>query len=65
MPTLDARQAERVQVVKGVLVQTLTLDQGAARLGIDRDVLERLVEGCRARVIATLGEDALLSTASR
>ena len=62
MPTLDARQAERLQVVKGVLVETLTLEQGAARLGIDPDVLARLVDGCRARVIATLGEDALSSS---
>ena len=59
VPTLDARQALRLQVVKGVLVRSLTLEQGAARLGVDVSELARLVEGARRAVIATLGEAAL------
>ena len=59
VPAIDARQALRLSVVKGVLVNTLTLEQGAARLRVEPTELARLVEGARRAVIAALGESAL------
>lgn len=59
VPQLDARQALRLEVVKGVLVNTLTIEQGAARLRVEPAELARLVDGARRAVIAALGEHAL------
>ncbi len=59
VPQMDAAQALRLQVVKAVLLDDITLDQGAARLRVPREELERLVAGARRAVIAALGEAAL------
>ena len=59
VPQVTAAQALRLEVVKGVLLGTLELEQGAARMRVPVEELARLVEGARRAVIATLGESAL------
>lgn len=46
-------------VIRGVLTEELTIEQGAAKLGLPHAELYRLVMGARRRVIETLGEQAL------
>ena len=52
--------ALRFEVVRGVLMGTMTLVQGANKLHIGLFELSRLVNGTRAAVIRELGEDALM-----
>lgn len=59
VPLVTAAQALRLEVIKGVLLGTLELEQGAARMRVSCDELARLVDGARRAVIATLGESAL------
>jgi len=61
---LTAQDALRFEVVRGVLVGTLTLEQGARRMRVTRADLARLVEGARQAVIRELGEEALEAVAS-
>jgi hypothetical protein len=56
---LTPQHAQRFDVVRGILVGSLRLDQGARRLRMPIEELERLVEGARRAVIQQLGEDAL------
>ncbi len=56
---LSAARARQLEVVRGVLVGAITVEQGARRLRVARAELARLVEGARRAVIAALGEDAL------
>lgn len=51
---VDARLAARFEVVRGILVGTLTVQQGARRLRITVDRLAALVEGARQHVLAAL-----------
>ena len=53
-------QALRFEVVRGVLMGTMTLVQGANKLHIGLFELSRLVNGARAAVIRALGEEALV-----
>jgi hypothetical protein len=52
--------ALRLEVVRGVLMGTMTLAQGANQLRIPMFQLSRLVNGARVAVIRALGEDALV-----
>ena len=52
-------EALRFEVVRGVLMGTMTIVQGANKLHIGLFELSRLVNGARAAVIRALGEDAL------
>lgn len=56
---LTAQHALRFEVVRGVLVGSLTLAQGARRLRKPMAEVAELVEGARRAVIRTLGEQAL------
>jgi hypothetical protein len=56
---LTAKHAQRFDVVRGILVGTLRLDQGARRLRMPLEELERLVDGARQAVVRELGEEAL------
>lgn len=56
---LTARDALRFETVRGVLMGTLTLDQGARRMRCTTETLARLVDGARRAVVRELGEDAL------
>ena len=56
---LTAVHALRFEVVRGVLMGTLTLEQGARRMRATPDDVARLVEGARQAVIRELGEEAL------
>ncbi len=56
---LTAAHAARFDVVRGILVGSLRLDQGARRLRMSEDELARLVEGARQAIIRELGECAL------
>jgi hypothetical protein len=56
---LTAQHALRFEVVRGVLMGTLTLEQGARRMRATVELVAQLVEGARAAVIRELGEDAL------
>jgi hypothetical protein len=49
---VDARLAARFEVVRGILLGTLTFLQGARRLRMRLDALEALVDGARRRVLA-------------
>ncbi len=53
-------EATRFEVVRGVLMGTMTLVQGANKLHIGLFELSRLVNGARAAVIRALGEEALV-----
>jgi hypothetical protein len=48
---LPAKEVTRFEVVKGVLLGTLTLEQGARRMRITPDALARLVDGARRAVV--------------
>jgi hypothetical protein len=56
---LTPQHALRFDVVRGILVGSLRLDQGARRLRMSVEELARLVDGARRAVIQQLGEDAL------
>jgi hypothetical protein len=56
---LTAKDAQRFDVVRGILVGSLRLDQGARRLRMSQDELARLVDGARQAVLRELGESAL------
>lgn len=56
---LTAQHALRFDVVRGILVGSLRLDQGARRLRMPVEELARLVDGARRAVIQELGEIAL------
>lgn len=56
---VTAAHALRFEVVRGVLMGTLTLEQGARRMRSSPDELARLVEGARQAVLRELGDDAL------
>lgn len=56
---LSPERALRFEVVRGVLMGTMTLFEGAMKLGIDLDDLAALVVGARQAVIRALGENAL------
>lgn len=56
---VSAEDALRFEVVRGVLTGSTTLAQGANKLGMPIFELSRLVNGARAAVIRTLGEEAL------
>lgn len=56
---LTPQHALRFDVVRGILVGSLRLDQGARRLRMPEEELARLVDGARRAVIQQLGEDAL------
>jgi hypothetical protein len=56
---LSPESALRFQVVRGVLTGTMSLYEGALKLGLDIDDLAALVCGARQAVIRALGEDAL------
>ena len=56
---VSAEEAQRFEVVRGVLTGSLTLVQGANLLGMPMLELARLVNGARAAVIRELGEQAL------
>jgi hypothetical protein len=51
---VDAPLAARFEVVRGILVGSLTLRQGARRLRMELAALATLVEGARQRVLAAL-----------
>jgi hypothetical protein len=51
---VDVRLAARFEVVRGILVGTMTLRQGARRLRMELEALAMLVEGARQRVLAAL-----------
>jgi len=53
-------EALRFEVVRGVLMGTMSLVQGANKLHIGLFELSRLVNGARAAVIRALGEEALV-----
>jgi len=53
-------EALRFEVVRGVLMGTMTIVQGANKLHIGIFELSRLVNGARAAVIRAFGEDALV-----
>lgn len=56
---LTAVHAARFDVVRGILVGSLRLDQGARRLRMPIEELARLVDGARQAVVRELGEQAL------
>ena len=56
---LSPQAALRFQVVRGVLIGSITLHEGALQLGMDIDDLAALVCGARQAVIRALGEHAL------
>ena len=56
---LTPQHALRFDVVRGILVGSLRLDQGARRLRMPVDELARLGDGARRAVIRELGEIAL------
>lgn len=56
---LTPQHALRFDVVRGILVGSLRLDQGARRLRMPVEELARLVDGARRAVIRELGEVAL------
>ena len=56
---LSPERALRFEVVRGVLTETMTLFEGATKLGLDIDDLAALVAGARQAVIRALGEHAL------
>jgi hypothetical protein len=56
---LTAKHALRFDVVRGILVGSLRIDQGARRLRMPVEELARIVDGARRAVIAELGEAAL------
>jgi hypothetical protein len=51
---VSARLAARYEVVRGILVGSLTVEQGARRLRMPPAQLEVLVDGARQRVQAAL-----------
>jgi len=57
--TLTRYEILRFEVVRGVLLGKLTLDEGARALEMPVTELSRLVTGARAAVIRTLGASAL------
>jgi hypothetical protein len=56
---MTRERALQLQVIRGVLMHVLTIDQGANRLGMPSAELQRLVIGARRAVIDALGEAAL------
>jgi hypothetical protein len=56
---LTPQHALRFDVVRGILVGSLRIDQGARRLRMPVEELARLVDGARRAVIQQLGEAAL------
>jgi len=57
---VSAEDALRFEVVRGVLMGTMTIVQGANKLHIGIFELSRLVNGARAAVIRAFGEEALV-----
>ena len=57
--TLTPAEVWRFEVVRSVLLEQLTLSEGAELLEMPEPALERLVTGARDRVIATLGIEVL------
>ena len=56
---LTAAHALRFEVVRGVLMGTLTLEQGARRMRSTPEEVAKLVDGARRAVVRELGEDAI------
>jgi hypothetical protein len=56
---VSPEDAVRFEVVRGILTGSMTIVQGANKLGMPIFELSRLVNGARAAVIRTLGEEAL------
>jgi hypothetical protein len=56
---VSPEDAQRFEVVRGVLTGVLSLEGGARKLRMPLAELSRLVAGARAAVIRALGEDAL------
>lgn len=59
---LSAARAREFEVVRAVLLGSLTLAQGARRLRLPQHNLQRLVEGARRAVIAAGLERELAAT---
>jgi hypothetical protein len=57
--TLSRHEVLRFQVVRGVLLLELTLEEGARQLGMPMTELSMLVAGARMAVIRALGHTAL------
>jgi hypothetical protein len=51
---VNARLASKFEVVRGILIGSLTLRQGARRLRMQLAALDALVEGARQQVLAAL-----------
>ena len=58
-----AAEALRFEVVRGVLIGSLTLAQGARRMRVAKDELARLVDGAR-RAVITAGLESELAAAN-
>lgn len=56
---LAPEDALRFEVVRGVLTQALTLEEGARKLAMPLPELAKLVAGARRAVVRALGEGAL------
>lgn len=56
---VSAEEAVRFEVVRAVLMGTMSLVQGANKLRMPMLELARLVNGARVAVIRALGEDVL------
>jgi len=56
---LTAQHALRFEVVRGILMGSLTLEQGARRMRTTVELVAQLVEGAHAAVVRELGEAAL------
>ena len=57
---VSAEEALRFEVVRGVLMGTMTIVQGANKLHMGIFELSRLVNGARTAVIKAFGEEALV-----
>ncbi len=58
---VSAEDALRFEVVRAVLMGTMSLVQGANKLHIPMLELSRLVNGARSAVIRAFGEEALMN----
>ncbi len=56
---LSPEQSLRLEVVRGVLTDVLTIEEGARLLDVPIYELARLVDGARRAVVRALGEDVL------
>jgi hypothetical protein len=59
VPTMTPQRALQLVVIRGILTNVLTIEDGVQKLGMPRHEIERLVAGARRAVIAQLGEKAL------